>query len=461
MWEQIQANRRRSAVLITGMALVLLLLGYIGGELLHPGAGILGLGVALIIWGVQMAIYATSAQSLLLQGAFARELQKEDSPQLFNIVEEMSLASGLAFVPRVHLVDDPAPNAFAVGRKPEHSAIIVTTGLLHRLNRDELQGVIAHEIGHLKNRDVQFMTLAAVMLGSIVILSEIIWRTMRFGGRSRSRDNERGGSGGGQLQLILLVIAILLVVLGPLLAQLLYFACSRKREYLADASSAQFTRYPEGLASALEKISRTPTVVSFASKATAPMFIINPLAAAGGAGIFSTHPPTDERVRILRGMTNASYAAYDAAFRNTCGTPILAPGSVADAPTAPLRAPSNEGHISTRLDATYISQRAMGYLRLRCNCGLDISIPEGYEQNNIRCIRCGSTLPIPHVIAPPIPPIASPVTRTPDAAPLQYKRTTKGWESFRCACGRTLQLSPNFAAPQVRCGACERLIQIV
>ena len=194
MWEQIRANRRRSAVLITGMAIVLLLLGALAGQALFgPDGAIIGLGIALIIWGVQLAIYATNADSLLLHGAFAKELKREDSPQLFNVVEEMKIASGLPFLPRLYLIDDPSPNAFAIGSKPENSAIAVTTGLLHRLNRDELQGVIAHEMGHLKNRDVQFMTLAAVMLGSIVILSEIVLRTMRFGGRGRSRSDSRAG----------------------------------------------------------------------------------------------------------------------------------------------------------------------------------------------------------------------------------------------------------------------------
>ncbi len=459
MWEQLQDNRRRSAVLIIGMALVLLALGYTGGELMMPGAGIFGLGVALIIWGIQIAMYAATPESLLLQGALARELQKEDSPQLFNIVEEMAIASGLGFVPKIHLVDDPAPNAFAVGRKPENSAVIVTTGLLHRLDRDEIQGVIAHEIGHLKNRDVQFMMLAAVMLGSIVILSEIIWRSVRLGGRGRSRNDSRGG--GGQGQLIILIISLLLVVLGPLLAQLLYFACSRKREHLADASSAQFTRYPEGLASALEKIAHTPTTVSFASKATAPMFIINPLAAAGGNGLFSTHPPTEERVRILRSMSGASFAAYEAAFHKTCGGSAIGTQSLRGVQSTPIRDASNEGPIETRIDATYISRRAMGYLRLRCNCGLEISVPQGYEQDTIRCIRCGSALPIPKVVAPEEPPIISATPAPPNAPMLQYKRTGTGWESFQCACGRTIQLSPSFVAPQIRCGGCRRLIGIV
>jgi heat shock protein HtpX len=150
MWEQILANRRRSAVLISGMAVILVLIGFTGGELIAPQGGLFGLLLALLIWGGMMIAYFTSAEDILMSGAYARELKREDSPQLFNVVDEMRLASGLGFMPRIYLIDDPAPNAFAVGRKPETSSITVTTGLLYRLNRDELQGVIAHEIGHLK-----------------------------------------------------------------------------------------------------------------------------------------------------------------------------------------------------------------------------------------------------------------------------------------------------------------------
>ena len=211
MWEQIAANRRRSAVLITTMAAVLLSLGYLAGEAIAPGAGLIGLTAAFIIWLIQMGLYFGAAESVLLAGSGAHEIQKDDSPRLFNVVEEMVLASGLGYTPRIYLIDDPAPNAFAIGRKPGSSAVAVTTGLLHRLNRDELQGVIAHEIGHLKNQDVKFMTLAAVMLGSIVMLSEIFLRSLRFGGRSSRRSESRGG--GGQAQLILLVIAIAFAIL--------------------------------------------------------------------------------------------------------------------------------------------------------------------------------------------------------------------------------------------------------
>ncbi len=458
MWEQIRANRRRSAVLITGMAIVLLVLGAVGGQALFgPDGAVIGVGVALILWGIQLAVYATNADALLLHGTFAKELKRDDSPQFFNIVEEMKLASGLPFLPRILLIDDPSPNAFAIGNKPENSAIAVTTGLLHRLNRDELQGVIAHEMGHLKNRDVQFMTLAAVMLGSIVILSEIVLRTMRFGSRGRRRSDSRGG---GQTQLIIFVIAILFAILGPVMAQLLYFACSRKREYLADASGAQFTRYPEGLASALEKISQAAVPVSFASKATAPMFIVNPPAASGETGsLFASHPPTAERIRILRGMAGAALADYETAYRKAQGNGLIGGQSLREDKPQPIRAATPDpsgvgvaGPIEQRRDVRAMSARVHGYLALHCNCGLEINVPEGYEQNQIRCIRCGGVLPIPAVSPHPSP-----------QPPLLYQRSTRperGWESFRCACGRTIQLSPSFSASSIRCNGCGRQITV-
>src|ERR1051325_4057373 len=187
MWEIIQANRRRSMVLIGTMIGVLLLLGYLGGEAIAPGAGPIGLLVALVLWLVQMLVYFTAAESILLGSAQAVELNSEDCPRLYHVIEEMKIASGLPFMPRIFLIDDPAPNAFAVGRKPATSAVAVTSGLLHRLNRDELQGVIGHEIGHLKNQDARFMTLAAVLLGSIIRLADLFTRSMRGWGRGSSR----------------------------------------------------------------------------------------------------------------------------------------------------------------------------------------------------------------------------------------------------------------------------------
>ncbi len=455
MWEQIAANRRRSTVLISVMVVILAVIGYTGGELIVPGAGPLGLGVAFIIWAVMMAMYLFGAEKLLLGGALFHELTREDSPRLFNIVEEMKLAAGLPYLPKLYLIHESAPNAFAIGRKPEDYAIAVTSGLLHRLNRDELQGVIAHEVGHLKNQDVKFMTLAAVLLGSIVILSDVVRRSLWYGGRGRRRSDSRGG---GQAQVVILVVGLLFAILGPIMAQLLYLACSRKREFLADASAAQYTRYPEGLASALEKIALAGRGLSFVTKATAPMFIVNPLAAASedSFSLLSTHPPTAERIRILRQMAGASLADYETAYRQMKQGALIGGRSLATAAPQSIRAPTDEGPIESRHAADDIAYRQHGYLRLRCECGLDIKVPERYEQKEIHCIRCGSALPIPSVLEGRAP---SPPTPEP-TGPLAYTRATKGWESFRCACGRTIQLSPAFAAPQVRCHHCRRLIEV-
>jgi heat shock protein HtpX len=472
MWEAIVANRRRSALLIILMSVILVLIGYSAGMLIGgPDAGGFGVVVALVIMVVMLFVYFTSAENVLMHGAYARELKREDSPQLFNIVDEMVLASGLGFTPRIYLIDDPAPNAFAVGRKPESSAICVTTGLLYRLNRDELQGVIGHEVGHLKNRDVQFMTLAAVMLGTIVILSAIVRQYFWYGGRGRSRSSSRDG--GGQLQIVILVVGLLFAILGPIMAQILYFACSRKREYLADASSAQFTRYPEGLASALAKISQAHEPLSFANQATAPMFIINPFTAATGEAdsVFSSHPPTQNRIRVLRAMTGASYADYEAAYRHAKGGSLIGSQTLKSAPQQTIRAPSNEGPIQTRREVHAVTHRYHGYMRLRCNCGLDISVPEGYEQDTIRCFRCGSVLTIPAAApAPPVsptsaalPPVIAGITPPvlPTSGSLQFHRTNpSSWESFRCSCGRTIQLSPSFAASQITCTACGKTIAV-
>jgi heat shock protein HtpX len=345
--------------------------------------------------------------------------------------------------------------------------VAVTTGLLHRLNRDELQGVIAHEIAHIKNRDVHFMTLAAVMLGSIVILSELFWRALRFGGRRSSRASARGG---GQAQLLLVIVALVLAVLGPLLARLLYFAISRKREYLADACGAQFTRYPEGLAAALEKISQARIPLTCANKVNAPLFIINPLAASGfSGGLFATHPPTAERIRILRSMTGAGLADYEQAYRRHRGHGLLGAAPLRDSVPQPIREPSDDGPIATRQAVQSLKYRQHGYLALVCGCGLEIAVPPAYERATVRCVRCAATLPIP-VAAPPrpvtplAPPTPAPATASAPTEVLQYKRPARGrpaWEAFRCACGRPVQLSPAFCAPRVRCGHCRRLIEIV
>jgi len=312
MWEQIRSNQLRSAMLVVIMGILLLLVGYFLG-LYFFNSALGGLAIAAVIWAFMGLIAFFQGDSILLGVSGARKIEKADDPRLYNVVEEMSIASGLPKVPDVYIINDPALNAFATGRDPNKAAVAITSGLRDQLNRDELQGVIAHEIGHVKNRDVLLMAISAVMLGTIVIIS---WYATRFmfwgGGRRSSRNNE----GGGAIQAVLLIIGLILLILAPIAAQLIYLAISRKREYLADASSALYTRYPEGLASALEKLANSNTQVRAANQATAPMYTINPFGKKRAVTDWmSTHPPIAERIRILRAMAGNSYADYEKAYQ--------------------------------------------------------------------------------------------------------------------------------------------------
>ena len=252
MWEQIRSNQIRSVVLTFGLGLLLLAVGYFLG-LYFFGSPTGGLVIALIVWAVMSLVAYFEGDSIFLAMSQARKIGRDDFPRLYNLVEEMRIASGLEKMPDIYIIDDPALNAFAAGRSPNKAALAVTSGLLQKLNRDELQGVIGHEIAHIKNRDVLLMTMAGILLGTIVILAWYATRIMFYsamsgGGRRSSR------SGGGQGQAILVLVGVILMILAPIAAQLLYFAISRRREYLADASSALYTRYPDGLASALQKL---------------------------------------------------------------------------------------------------------------------------------------------------------------------------------------------------------------
>ncbi len=278
MWELIQSNKRKTMALFIVMGIALIILGFLVGSYFFPGdGGIYGIIFALFIWFILSMISYTAGSSILLSVSSAREVTPDVHPQLFNIVEEMQIAANLPKMPKVYIINEAAPNAFATGIKPESSAITVTAGLLSKLNRDELQGVIAHEMSHIANRDILIMTFAGIMLGSIVLISEVFLRGLWFSGGSSARYRSKSSSEGGQAQIVIMVIAIVFAILAPIAAQLLYFAISRRREYLADANGARLTRYPEGLASALEKISSTDLDLKSANKVTAPMFIINPL----------------------------------------------------------------------------------------------------------------------------------------------------------------------------------------
>ena len=311
MWEAIADNKRRSAWLIFIMALMLAGMGGAIGLLMGGSSqtAAFGLFVGICIWGVMLLVNMMGGESVLLSSANAREVDHDEAPQLYNIVEEMRIAAALPAMPRVFIIDTPVPNAFAVGLKPERACVAVTAGLLEKLSRDELQGVIAHELGHVSNRDTLFMTLAGVTLGAIVLLADAGMRMMFYGGGGRRRSSSSSGKGGGAAMAVLMIAALVLAILAPILARLLYFACSRQREYLADASAAQYTRYPAALANALGKIAaqQDPKKIPV-NRVVAPMYAINPLAAAGSFNVFGTHPPTAERIRRLMEMQGAAPA---------------------------------------------------------------------------------------------------------------------------------------------------------
>jgi len=274
----------------------------------------LGLFIAFVVWLVLTLVSYYAGDSMILAMSQAKPIEKKDAPQLYNIVEEMSIASGLP-MPKVYIIDDTAPNAFATGRNPQTASIAVTRGLLEKMSRDELQGVVAHEMGHILNRDILFIMMASILVGALVLLCDFYLRSYwRIGGR---RSSSRQGGGGG-VQVILLILALVLAILAPIIARFLYLAISRRREYLADATSAALTRYPEGLASALEKIANDPEVLEVANRATSALYIVNPIRPFEERyhAWESTHPPIGERIRILRSMAGVPcYLSYQNAWR--------------------------------------------------------------------------------------------------------------------------------------------------
>ena len=407
MWEQIRANQTRSAILVIVMAGVLFLMGYLLGEAFVKGGGLYGLFIAFVLWLILTLISYSSGDQIFLTMSGARKIRRSDHPVLFNVVEEMQIASGLPKMPDIYIIDDDAPNAFATGRKPETASVAVTTGLLKILNRDELQGVIAHEIGHVRNRDVLYMMMVGVMLGAIVLLADIGIRGLFWGGVGRRRTSSSSSGGGGQAQAIILVIAIVLMILAPIIAQLIYLALSRRREYLADATSAQLTRYPEGLASALEKLGGTTRKLKSASRATAPMYIVNPLKVTrrGLSDLSSTHPPISERVKILRAMGGAGNAQYDEAYRKVTGRPVgVVPASALEAAQdVPVQTPEHTDDttdIGRFRQTTDMMWKMNGYAFIPCACGAKLKVPPAYAGRKITCPHCGVSHVVPKVAKP-------------------------------------------------------------
>ncbi len=366
--------------------------------------GPLGAFVAFVVWAIQMLFAYYSGGNMLLSISNAIKIEKGDHPQLYNIVEEMKIASRLPAMPEIYVIDDASINAFATGRSPEHSAVAVTRGLLNHMNRDQIQGVIAHEISHITHRDTLYMTILAVSLGTIILLVVGLREIIGAGMRGSARYSGRGRKDAVGLILFLFVIyifALLLSLIAPLIAQIIYFACSRQREYLADAGAVVYTRNPEGLASALETIAkhyqRQPA--TDVNQIIAPLYIVNPLETLNldTSSIFSTHPPLQRRIQILRDIARTPSLSYEQAWQKAEGkkwkqgistTPATSPPSSTPSITQSLTSTStlHEPLQNARITGNAI-MKAQNYTFLKCKCGVILKVPPAYK-GKVICPRC-------------------------------------------------------------------------
>ncbi|MEK7534378.1 MAG: zinc metalloprotease HtpX [Patescibacteria group bacterium] len=297
IYSQISSNKLKTWVIISLFVIFITTLLYIYGN--ATGYGLSLVGVALIISGIMSFASYYYSDKIILGMSNAKQIKKNDSPELFRIVENLCIGAGIP-MPKVYVIEDSAPNAFATGRDPKHAVVCATTGILQKLNKVELEGVIAHELSHIRNFDIRLMAIVVVLVGLVALLADFFMRSLWYGG---SRRNERGRS---DAQGIFLLIGIVLAILSPLIATLIQLAVSRKREFLADASGTLLTRYPEGLASALSKIAKDKEPLEVANNATAHLYIANPfkdkISGSWFANLFNTHPPIEERIKILRSM---------------------------------------------------------------------------------------------------------------------------------------------------------------
>src|SRR5688572_16895544 len=304
-YEQIAANRRRSVVLVLAITALLAVFGFVIGFAIGGTwqAGVVAIVIATIVAFLLSAVSYFAGDSLVLAASGAREVNEQMAPQVMNVVREMAIAGNVP-MPRVHVINDSAPNAFATGRDPAHASIAMTTGLLEKLDREELQGVIGHEMAHVRNLDIRFALLVAVLVGSIALLADFFLRFTFWGGLGGRRGGRRDGGGGG-LVLIMIVVGLVLAIVAPIIARAVQLAVSRQREYLADASSVELTRNPYGLERALAKIASDQEVLEVANRATQHLYIVNPIKKfeERASGLMSTHPPLVDRINRLRSLT--------------------------------------------------------------------------------------------------------------------------------------------------------------
>jgi len=290
MYNQIDSNKRKSWFLMAIFILVIIALGWVWGQYYDGGYFTV---ILATIFAMSMSLVSFYAgDKIALASAGAKAIKKEDNPYVYRMVENLSISSGITS-PKIYIINDESMNAFATGRDPKNSSIALTIGLINNLENEELEAVIAHEMSHIKNYDIRLMMVVIICVGIITLLADWLMRSFWFRGRDRSESKGNG---------ILIIIGLVLAILSPLFAKLIQMAISRKREFLADASAALLTRYPEGLARALEKISLQNIPLKKANKATAHLYIANPFSAKGMGNMFSTHPPIAERIKVLRQM---------------------------------------------------------------------------------------------------------------------------------------------------------------
>ncbi len=296
MFDEVRGNKVKSLLLVSVFIIVIGVLGAIIG--LAFGNLFIGLVLAVLFSVVYSLVCYYSGDSMILSLSGAKLVTKKDYPYLFHTVEGLSIAANLKSIPKAYVIEDSAMNAFATGRDAEHASIAVTTGLLKSMNRQELEGVVAHEMSHIRNYDIRLMMLTAVLVGVVTLLSDFLLRSFLWRRHGDSRDAK-------QFTIVLIVIGLAFAVLSPIIGEMIKLAISRKREFMADASAAVLTRYPPGLASALRKISKDPDpLIDTANRSTAHLFISTPFRKSGGfiTGLFATHPPIHERVKRLEEM---------------------------------------------------------------------------------------------------------------------------------------------------------------
>lgn len=296
LYQQIARNKRRTVYVMIGFVLLVLLIGAAVGYVFFDSyvAGVL---MAVVIGGIYMALMISQSTSVVMGMNHAHEITSADqAPELWHVVEDMALVANVP-MPKVYIIDDPSPNAFATGNNPEHAAVAATTGILDKLNREELEGVMGHEMTHVRNYDIRLQTIALALAAVISMLVNIGMHSFWWGGGRRNNDRE----GGGYIQIILMVLSLVVVVLAPIAASLAQMALSRNREYLADAGAVELTRNPRGLISALDKISNAEPMKE-ADPSSAALYISNPIKKKSMANLFSTHPPMEERIKRLEQM---------------------------------------------------------------------------------------------------------------------------------------------------------------